>query len=161
MDLLPITGFILIGFVVYKYLKYDSIGSTSFLNSKAKDLTENQKMEIYLLWSELTGINLNLELRNQFFENSNLLRISKYSVKRQKETGKKLVGNYKNWDRNFDEKPNPFDFKKWERHLDGEPKPLDLKKWADLLDSTASKDFHNRNVRAHNYFNPGDKWKYK
>ena len=157
MDLLPVFVIVLISLVFYKILKYDSFGNSDFLKSNPKELPDYKKESIYQIWSELTGIKLNQELKNQFFDNDNLLRISKYSLKMQKQTGKKLVENYKNWDRNFDEKPNPFDFKKWERHLVGEPKPLDLKKWADLLDSTASKDFHNRNVRAHNYFNPGNK----
>ena len=146
MNLLPITGFILIAFGIYKYLKYDNMGSRSFLNSKPKDLTEYQKEQIYQLWSELTGIKLNSKLKIQFFEDENLPRINRYPRKTQINRGSFIVEQYKKWN--------------W-KSFDEQPKPLDLKKWADMMDSIASRNHYNRDVKAHNYFNSGNKRKYR
>ena len=124
----------LIIFGIYKYAVFASIGSHSFLESKPEDLTEYQKEQIYQLWSKLTGINLNLELKSQFFESKQLPRIGRHSIKNQTKSGQAIVEKSKKWH--------------W-TSFDPKPKPLDLKVWADLLDRVANRNFRARGQRSY------------
>ena len=130
----------LIIFGIYKYAVFTSIGSPSHLNSKPQDLNENQKEQIYQMWSELTGLKLNSKLKTQFFENKHLPRINRHSKKNQRNRGRFIVEQYNKWNwKSFDEKP----------------KPLDLKNWADMLDSIASSDWYKKQKRINRRANRG------